>query len=227
MNLRRKYPGVHNKRFGVYKGKGYIFVVVLLIIFVCLYIIDIKIEPIVLALSEAQARVLAIKSIDSAIYKNVVQNINYNDLVYVRTDKNGKIAMVQSNIVEMNKIAAKTSLEVQKQLDQIKSQRVYVPLGSLFSSQLFANLGPRLPVSILPVGTVEVDFRTQFDKAGINQTRHRIFLIVDGKVRIVAPLSSKILSVVTEIPIAENIIIGDVPNSYYDTTDDKLKIPVK
>jgi len=102
-----------------------------------------------------------------------------------------------------------------------------VPLGSLLSNQIFANFGPRLPVGILPVGTVEVNFRTQFDKAGINQTRHRIFLVVDGKIQIVAPLSSKIINVSTEVPIAENIIIGDVPNSYYDTTDDKLKIPVK
>ncbi|WP_026486160.1 sporulation protein YunB [Caldanaerobius polysaccharolyticus] len=216
---------MHHKHLKAHRS--YIFFIVLLTIFICLYIIDKKIEPIVLALSEAQARILAVKSIDSAIYKNIVRDIDYSDLVYVRTDKDGKIAMVQSNVVEMNKIAAETSLEVQHQLDQIKSQKVYVPLGSLLSNQIFANFGPRLPVGILPVGTVEVNFRTQFDKAGINQTRHRIFLVVDGKIQIVAPLSSKIINVSTEVPIAENIIIGDVPNSYYDTTDDKLKIPVK
>jgi len=109
---------MHHKHLKAHRG--YIFFIVLLTIFICLYIIDKKIEPIVLALSEAQARILAVKSIDSAIYKNIVRDIDYSDLVYVRTDKDGKIAMVQSNVVEMNKIAAETSLEVQHQLDQIK-----------------------------------------------------------------------------------------------------------
>lgn len=206
---------------------NWVFIVVgAVIIFIILYITDLRIEPIVLTMSEAQAKIVALKLMDNVIYDNS-KNINYKDLVDVRTDNDGKISMVQSNIVELNKIASKTSLDIQDKMDDLRLQKIRVPIGSLLNSQLFANVGPYISLGIRPMGTVKVDFKTQFDKAGINQTRHRIYLLVSSKIQIVAPLSSRTENVSTEVPIAEDIIIGDVPSSYYETTKGDLTVPIK
>ena len=59
-----------------------------------------------------------------------------------------------------------------------------------------------------------MNFKTDFEDAGINQTRHRIYLEVNTKVKVVIPLTTDTKEVKAEIPICETVIIGDVPNSY-------------
>ena len=63
-------------------------------------------------------------------------------------------------------------------------------------------------------GTVSVDFKTSFESAGINQTRHRIYLEAKTQVKVVIPLTTSTKEVKAQIPICETIIVGEVPESY-------------
>jgi sporulation protein YunB len=122
----------------------------------------------------------------------------------------------------MNRIVSETALSIQEKLKQMGTKRVGIPLGSILGSEIFANLGPRLNIEILPMGTVVVNFATDFEQAGINQTRHKIYLAVDTQVRIVLPLASDVVDVNTRIPIAETIIVGEIPQSYIFVPEDGL-----
>ena len=55
---------------------------------------------------------------------------------------------------------------------------------------MLAGRGPDIPIVIVPVGTVESRVYDVFEQAGINQTRHKIYLeINDGPdSRSLAPL---------------------------------------
>jgi sporulation protein YunB len=86
-----------------------------------------------------------------------------------------------------------------------------IPISNIFGSLVFANSGPRISVNIQPAGTVNVDFYTDFEEAGINQTRLKIYLIVKTDVQIIAPLASNKIDVTTHIPVSETIIVSDVP----------------
>ena len=55
-----------------------------------------------------------------------------------------------------------------------------------------------------------------FEEAGINQTRHRIFLEIAASIQIVQPLLSSTITVKTDVPLAETIIIGNVPQAILD-----------
>jgi flavoprotein len=65
-------------------------------------------------------------------------------------------------------------------------------------------------VEIQPAGTVNVDFYTDFQAAGINQTRLKIYLVAKTDVQIIAPLASNKVDVITHIPVSETIIVNDV-----------------
>ena len=72
---------------------------------------------------------------------------------------------------------------------------------------------------------------SNFESAGINQTRHRIYLEIKSKMGVVAPFVSKRVEVINEVNIAETVLIGDVPETYYNlegvsevTTDDTLNM---
>lgn len=188
--------------------------ILFLIAVLVLTIIEHNLKPTILALAEARARQIATEAINDAINKRVVTNIEYRDLVYVRTDNLGRIAMMQPNTIKINKIASETTLEVQQTLQKLKGESFQIPLGQTLGSQLLASYGPRINVAIMPVGTVQVKVVDKFEEAGINQTRHMLYLQVESVVQIVVPLVSANVNVQTLVPIAENIIVGPVPNSY-------------
>lgn len=198
------------RRFG-HKGrkkKVFLFVIVLAIILVySYYIVEKNIKPTMLAMSEINARLIATEAINEAVKTKISSNA-FDDLVGFKTDNNGRIALIQANTVLMNKLAAETTLEIQDKIKDIGTTNLKIPLSSIFGSQMFANVGPQINVSIRPAGTVNVDFYTDFEEAGINQTRLKIYLLVRTNVQIVVPLASNTVDVTTHIPVSETIIVS-------------------
>jgi len=177
------------------------------------YIMEKNIKPTILAMSEINARLIATQAINEAV-NNKIGNNTFNNLVDFKTDNNGRISMVQANTVQMNRLAAETSMEIQKEIKKIGATDLKIPISNIMGSQIFANIGPKISVSIQPAGTVNVDFYTDFEEAGINQTRLKIYLKVKTDVQIIVPLASNKIDVTTHIPVSETIIVGDVPESY-------------
>ena len=99
-------------------------------------------------------------------------------------------------------------------------------MGSITNSKLLSGRGPDIKVRIIPVGSVSTDFSDEFIQAGINQTRHKIYLELKTQVRIIVPLGSDIINVSTRVPITDTIIVGDVPDSYVnvDNEDQMLNL---
>jgi sporulation protein YunB len=203
------------------KGSVIILVIVLIVLFLS-WMVNYNIKPPLLAISEMRARTIATQVINEAIMSELTYKVKYEDLFVVKTDKENRITMLQANTMSMNRIAAETALRIQESLRQMGTKKVSIPLGSVLGSEIFANLGPRFNIDILPMGTVIVDFITDFEEAGINQTRHKIYLAVNAQVRVVLPLASDVVDVATRIPIAETIVVGDIPQSYIFVPEDEF-----
>ena len=176
--------------------------------------IDNSLTPTIKVLAETKAEELANRSINKSVAEIIKDEVNYSDLMNTKVDNEGKITMIESNTVMMNKVASDVALRIQEELKQVKTTTSYIPIGTALGSPILAKYGPQLKVSIEPIGTVYVNFKTDFEDAGINQTRHRIYLEVNTKVKVVIPLTTDTKEVKAEIPICETVIIGDVPNSY-------------
>ena len=65
-------------------------------------------------------------------------------------------------------------------------------------------------------GTVETDLKSEFKEAGINQTLHRIYLEVKCNVNILTPYSTIKETIVNQVLLAEGVIVGNIPNTYYN-----------
>ena len=176
--------------------------------------VDNSLRPTITVLAETKALELANRSINKAVGDKVKEKINYSDLVYTKLDSQGKISMIQSKTIMMNQIASDVALEIQNELKQVKTTTSYIPIGTALNSPILARYGPQLKVSIEPIGTVSVDFKTSFESAGINQTRHTIYLEAKTQVKVVIPLTTSTKEVKVKIPICETIIVGEVPESY-------------
>ncbi|WP_250673957.1 sporulation protein YunB [Paraclostridium ghonii] len=181
--------------------------------------IDNKLRPTITVIAETKAEELANKSINKAVASVIDNSVKYEDLINVKTGENGKITMMQANSIAMNEIASEVALEIQSEMKKIKTTSTYIPIGTALGSPLLAKYGPKIKVSIEPIGNVYVDFGTDFESSGINQTRHRIYLKAKTQVKVVVPLTTSTKEVKTQIPICETVIVGDVPESYVNVPE--------
>lgn len=182
--------------------------------------IDRSLRPTITVLAETKALELANRSINKSVAQIVEGKINYEDLMKVKVDSDGSITYIQANTIMMNEIASEIALEIQDELKKVKSTSSYIPIGTALGSPILAKYGPKLKISIEPIGTVSVDFKTEFESSGINQTRHTIYLKTNTKVKVVLPLITSTKEVNTKIPICETIIVGDVPESYINIPEE-------
>lgn len=202
--------------------RSLIIIVSILVLLWMAWTINYNIRPPLLAISEMRAKTIAVETINEAIISELTYKIKYEDLFVIKTDSENRVTMLQANTMFMNRIVSETALTIQEKLKHMGTKRVGIPLGSILGSEIFANYGPRFNINILPMGTVVVNFTTDFEQAGINQTRHKIYLSVDTQVRIVLPLASDVVDVSTRVPIAETIIVGDIPESYIFVPEDGI-----
>lgn len=77
-------------------------------------------------------------------------------------------------------------------------------------------MGPNIPIKISTSGTVLTKVRSEFENAGINQTIHRLYLDVTCNVSILTPYDVIEDSINNEIVLIENVIVGLVPDTYYN-----------
>ena len=172
-----------------------------------------------LDMAYATARSIALETVNKAVQQVVGEGLEYSELMEIRLDSAGKVAMLRADTMHMNQIATKTAIQAQQELNDIANQMVDVPLGAALGIRFLGGFGPRISVQIVPVGAVSTRFETEFETAGINQTRHKIFLTLETTVSLIVPADSRQVEVVSTVPIAESIIVGNVPDSFVDVND--------
>lgn len=215
---------------GKRKKKSFFIIVGIIVLLLYSFIVfDNNLKPTLLALSEIKAKSIATQSINKAIQEKMNEDIKYKDLIYINYDDSGNVTSMQANTILMNKIASDVALKVQDQIKKVEEAgekegglKVKIPLGNAINSPILSQKGPKINVKIIPKGSVKVDFATEFEESGINQTIHRVFLIIKTSVRIIVPLGADTVQITSTVPIAETIIVGDVPQSYVNIPKEDL-----
>jgi len=184
------------------------------LILLIVFILEGLLRPTLAVLAETQAQWTATEAIHQAILEEIASDIKYTDLVIPHMDRYDRVVFMQANLVAVNRLASESVLKIQKHLEEMRRESFYIPLGQITGIQLLANLGPRIRFNLVPVGTVRVQISDDFSEAGINQTRHKIYLNVISEMRIAFPLIATETHVEARVPIADSIIVGPVPDTY-------------
>ena len=169
----------------------------------------------------ARAYSMAVETINRAVKQAMGQGVTYEELIDAQRDAQGRVSMLRANTMRMNELASQTALLAERELGSAENQVVEIPLGAALGVSFLSGFGPRLEVQILPVGAVHTSFDTEFETAGINQTRHKIFLNLRATVSLIVPTGSQLVEVTSTVPIAESIIVGEVPESFVDVNNEE------
>lgn len=178
-----------------------------------IYIFDKTVMPTVMAVADAEMRAKAIEIVNRAIINEYSNQFNYDQIIKVDKDSEGNIVMLKADTLKMNKIACDVALESQKELKKLGEVGIKIPIGYISRNNILSYYGPSITIKMQPIGHVETKYSSEFESAGINQTRHKIYVKVKTTVRVIIPLKSNDIEVTNEVPIAETIVIGKTPNT--------------
>lgn len=179
---------------------------------------DSRLGPSFRMLARVSAEQEMIRLINQAVLDHVVPGLGYERFYKIRQDTQGRIQWLEANTAELARLKSEVVLAVQKALDRMGSRALKVPLGQVLGMETLAGAGPSIPLRVLPAGVVQASFQDQFSAAGINQTRHSVYLRIQTSVQVVAPMLRERVQVATDVPMVEAILPGEVPKTYLNWT---------
>lgn len=177
-----------------------------------------NLKPVLQGLAGARVEAIASRAMNDAIIENAV--LEGESFIQVHANESG-VYLLQADSARLNALAAICANDAQKRIAELGDQGVTIPIGTVSGIQIFAGKGPKLTLRFTPVGAVTSSFGSEFASAGINQTHHRINICLTATVRVVLPGISQSLPVRAEATIAENIIVGTVPDTYTNVANEE------
>ncbi len=181
-------------------------------------------KPILTSLATVRVANTVTRIVNAAVNETVYEGeVDYDSLMMLEKDNTGRIVAVKSNMAEFNRLQSAILTNVLERMSEVDTRDLSIPVGTLTGSPLLAGRGPAIKVKMQSVGTPSAHFENAFTDAGINQTRHRIMLVVDVSVGILLPGFSTGTRVSNSFAVAETVIVGGVPESYTYFHSDHIK----
>lgn len=177
---------------------------------------EIYIKPLQDKLMENRAKVLVEARI-SKIADDVIKSHEYDyDKLLIKTEsKNNIVTSLSVNTQAVNKLQNEFSNLFQNKMDDLITQYFSVPIGDLTGLTMLSSTGPRIKFSYDMTGSVDVELNSEFDTSGINQTIHRVTMVVDAEVVFVSQSYMENLKIRNEFAVSETVIVGDTPDYLY------------
>lgn len=196
--------------------RSFVFFLVFFVLFAtCANFCAKKVEPTIKNICSDNAKSMALRCSNEAINKNI-EGITYDTLIIVNKDTAGKVTSLNANSVEINRLTAKITDDIEENLLNCRKEKVAIPVGMFFNEGIFSAYGPKINIKTYPVGEVKASLKSSFESVGINQTKHSLILEVDAQVKIFAPFVTQTEEYKNSIVIAETIIVSDIPATYYN-----------
>ena len=174
-----------------------------------------RLRPILISLATARVRNTVTRIVTAAVDETIyAANVDYDSLISLEKDNEGRIVALKSDMAAFNRLQAAVLAKVLERMADVDTRELSIPVGTLTGSPLLAGRGPLLHVRMQSVGSPGARFENESSDAGINQTRHRILLLVDVSVGILLPGFSTGAHVSSVFSVAETVIVGSVPESY-------------
>ena len=174
-----------------------------------------QLRPVLETMAEAEAKNKIVEIMDQAIAEELsAGGTTYEDLIHIETDEAGEISALTSDMSALNRLRTEILRTIVADLDTLSGSELSIPVGNLTGIHILSGKGASLPIEVIAVGSVHGDYRHHFENAGINQTRHQISLELTVTAEILLPGETLHTQVTADIPVAETVIVGPVPDTY-------------
>lgn len=200
------------------KRKGRLLILFFLLIASLIWA-DRQFSPIIISQAEQELHQAAVRALQNSVRDELLlhqEYQDYNELMHIEKDNSDRIVLLAPNTMKLNMLVSSITANAEIAMDRLSTDSISIPLGAVSGSKLFSSLGPDFNVDVTPVSTVDVSIIDDFVDAGINQTRHRIWLHLKVNLGLSVPLEENIITAETDVLLCEGIIVGPIPDTYLD-----------
>ena len=195
-----------------------ILLTVTILLTVGFFLLRSRYRDVIRELAETQVKNATSDLTNDAIARQIEDGVvQYDRIVYFEKDLDGRITALKTNIGEVNRLKTDILNIINDEILALDNSDIGVPIGSLFLPELLSGRGPVIPVHILSIRNSDAAFHSNFTQAGINQTLHQVTMQVSIDVAVLVLGETTSFTMVTEVVIAETVIVGDVPNTFLQT----------
>lgn len=140
--------------------------------------------------------------------------LGYPDFVDMETDGSGRVTSLSFRTAESAAFRRQVVQDLIRRLEEIPPDELAVPLGNLTGLLFLSARGPSVRVRVQSVGDVTAEYVNEFTAAGVNQTKHSVYLSVSATVYLLIPGEIIPVSAADRVCVAETVIVGQVPDTY-------------
>ena len=194
------------------------FIVLLSISLILLILFRVKYNNAILSLARTQVSNTTSDLINDAIDRQIEEgNIQYDRMVYFEKNLDGRITALKTNMSEVNRLKTDILNLINDDILALSTNDLGIPLGSLFLPEFLSGRGPKIPIQIMSIRNSDASFSSDFTEAGINQTLQQLNMHVSVDVTILVLGKTESFTISSQVVVAETIIVGDVPNTFFQT----------
>lgn len=181
---------------------------------------ELRLRPVTRSIAERQACVISAEAIDKAVIDVIDETgLTYTDLEVIERNNDGTVSAINTNTLNVNKLKSKINTYVQQVLGNMESRYIEIPIGTVLGMELLGGRGPKMPLYLSNSGSVQSDFLSTFESGGVNQTLHKLSIVITAEVTVILPMSSFTTTVSTSVLVGETLIVGEVPSGYLYRTN--------
>lgn len=210
-------------RKGPLKAKQVFLIILILLTLISVQgflFVEKNLEPALKEIAKTYVKQIATLTITDAISKKISEEMTEeNQIAIIKEDSDGRITLISFDHARMASIITQVTDRANRQLMELSREPIKIPIGQALNSNILAQYGPNVPISLVPMGAAKADIEIRLKEAGINVVSIEAILIIEAGVRIVIPFSSEEALVRTEFPIDNLILPGDVPQYYFKGSD--------
>ncbi len=190
--------------------------IIVALVFSCI-MLDNYIKPAVTAMCQTKVKIAATQEINNSI-SQIFTSEEYANIALIEKDSSNRISSVQVDTLKANRLKSQINEYIVDSFNSDRVKNLQIPIGTLVGWSFFNERGFNVPIKVGVASNPDINFESKFESAGINQTKHTLYVNVIMDINIyMKPYTNKV-QVVTNIPLTETIIIGNVPEFYFNQT---------
>ncbi len=161
-------------------------------------------------LTREAARGYALSCVNQAVKASLEES---GEFVTVERDEQGEPLAVHADTTALNALRSQVLARLEDSLNG--SVTVDVPAGSLTGIALLNGRGFPVPLKLRMEGSADLAFETEFGSAGINQSCHRITMVVTVQLYSQSQRFETQVHLETSTVLAETVLVGQVPQAAF------------
>lgn len=212
------------------RNRKFLFVILFIIIitFFLIYVISSRVSPLIMNYSIGEIKRIATTIINRSVTDETFNGIDMEKLFIISKNTNEEVITITLDNRIINIISNRISDECENNLRDIEDGKYSnikkkfnigeeyfsVPSGVFLGNSLLNNIGPKIPINLKMIGSINSEVITDVKEYGINNSLLTVSLEIKIELMVILPLSSEIIMVSNSVPIAIKLIQGKVPHIY-------------